>query len=210
MMTTTAVASKSAISAERLHQAIADSLTYDQFAETLPKWRDEFDLNFEAVALEPEEIAALNALRPSLDALAIVEDWCPDVIVALPILARIEQDTGAIKLHVLIRPAHQDIADAYPHPDGRSHIPTIVFFDRAGEQRGVFIERPDSLYDWVLKTFRAVVAKQAGPEVDTSDIQKVPLEIKRAASDTLLRERRTVRDLERSELVKAILQAGAV
>jgi len=56
----------------------------------------------------------------SFDAFAIVEDWCPDVAANLPIIARIAEDTGALRLHVLIRDdTHRDIADAYPYPRPR-------------------------------------------------------------------------------------------
>jgi hypothetical protein len=206
-MTTIALAELSAISPSRLAEALAGSLTFAQFSDTVARWRDELTLNFDAVVFEPAELDALGRLGPPLDVLAIVEEWCPDVITALPILARIERDTGAIRLHVLIRPGFQDIADAYPHPDGRSHIPTFVFFDQAGRQRGVFIERPEALNEWVFAVFRTFIARRA-PDVDLDDLQSIPVEIKKAAADDLLIERRAVRSVERIQLVKAVKQAA--
>jgi hypothetical protein len=206
-MTTIALVEPSAISPARLAETLASSLTFAQFSGAVGRWKDELARNFAAVVFEPQELETLARLGPALDVLAIVEEWCPDVITALPILARIERDTRAIRLRVLIRPQFPDIADAYPHPDGRSHIPTFVFFDRSGRQRGVFIERPEVLNEWVFAVFRTFIARRA-PDADLDDLQSVPVEIKKAAADDLLIERRAVRGVERVQLINALKQAA--
>lgn len=134
------------LSAERLQKAFADSLAFEQFVNQAQVNQELLKENFEAFELSGEERALIDAISEPVDVLVLAHDWCGDVVSNLPLFAKIERETGKLKLRILNRdPDNQDLAEAYPHQDGKSHIPTYVFFDRSGKQLGVFIERPESI-----------------------------------------------------------------
>lgn len=132
-----------ALSKEQRTRALADAITFDAFVTRTANFTDEFRANYAATSLDEKDRNLLSQLTTTpIAILAIVEDWCPDVAANLPIISRIADETGVLRLHVLIRDdAHRDIADAYPY-EGRSHIPTYVFFAPDGTELGVIVERP--------------------------------------------------------------------
>ncbi|OPH59637.1 hypothetical protein BC351_19335 [Paenibacillus ferrarius] len=141
------------ISKERRERAFGEALTYEQFIATAQVNVDRLQDNYDHYALSEQELAYFAGLAEPVHVLVLAHDWCGDVVANLPLFAKIEQVTGKLKLHILLRdPDNQDIAAAYLQEDGKNHIPTYVFFDEAGEELGVFIERPDvitaRIRDW--------------------------------------------------------------
>ncbi len=102
-----------------------------------------FQANYAAYQLSEADKAFFASLPEPIDVLVLAHDWCGDVVANTPLFGKIEAETGKLRLHILPRdPDNLDIVAAYPHPDGHNHIPTYVFFNQAGEELGVFIERP--------------------------------------------------------------------
>ncbi|MFD0693266.1 thioredoxin family protein [Paenibacillus sp. GCM10027628] len=138
------------ISQERRKRAFEEALTYQQFVDHSQVNVDRLQANFEQYSLNELELAYFEKFSEQIHVLVLAHDWCGDVVANLPLFAKIEQATGKLKLHILLRdPDNQDIASAYLHPDGRNHIPTYVFFNEAGEELGVFIERPDQITEFI-------------------------------------------------------------
>jgi thiol-disulfide isomerase/thioredoxin len=190
-------------SLQRRRQAIAASITFAHFVETSSRFTSDFQANYAAVQFDDHDRAALNRIPDPIDVLAIVEDWCPDVVANLPILARIADDTGKIRLHVVIRDdTSRDLADAYPW-EGRSHIPTYVFSDHSGRELGVIVERTPPIRARVQSFLDAFFAAHA--EIDpTAFPSGLTEQLKAELVEDSLQLRRDLRDLERSSLVEAI------
>lgn len=133
------------ITKERREKAFSEAITFDQFVEAMQVNRDIFLANFEGYQLsDPDKSFFATTLAEPLEVLVLAHDWCGDVVSNLPLFGKIEKETGKLHLHILPRdPDNTDIAAAYPHKDGSNHIPTYVFFNQAGDELGVFIERPD-------------------------------------------------------------------
>lgn len=191
------------ISAARRQQAFHQSIRFDQFVASAQNFTDEFRANFLATALDNQDHAALSHIEDYVDVLAIVEDWCPDVVANLPILARIAEDTGKIRLHVLVRDDRtRDVADAYPF-EGRSHIPTYVISDPAGVELGVIVERTAPIQEHVEAFLAAFFT--AHPDLDRATFPaSISDEVKAELLEASLRLRRELRDLERSSFIAAI------
>lgn len=134
------------ITTERRERAFREAVSVKQFIEQAEVNKQTLVSNFDAYQLSEQDLAFFTGLEEPIDVLVLAHDWCGDVVANLPLFGKIEQETGKLKVRVLNRdPDNTDIAAAYPHSDSRSHIPTYVFFNRAGEELGVFIERPDSI-----------------------------------------------------------------
>jgi thiol-disulfide isomerase/thioredoxin len=191
------------ISPQRRREAIAAATTFTRFVDSSSNFTSEFRANYTAVRFGEHDRRALDAIGAPVDVLAIVEDWCPDVVANLPILARISDDTEKLRLHVLIRDdTNRDIADTYPW-EGRSHIPTYVFSDSSGEELGVIIERTAPIREHVQSFLNDFLA--AHTEVDATTFPIGLTEnLRSELIENSLQLRRDLRDLERSSLVEAI------
>jgi hypothetical protein len=196
------------ISDARRRQAFADANTFDTFVRTSQNFTAQFAENYASTELDAADHAILLLIAEPIDVIAIVEDWCPDVVANLPILARIADDTGKIRLHVLVRDdASRDVADAYPY-EGRSHIPTYVFSDRAGAELGVIVERTTPIRERVQVYLDGFFA--AHTELDQATFPVgITDEVKAELLEGALRLRRDLRDLERSSFVLAIGEFAA-
>ncbi|MFC5650237.1 thioredoxin family protein [Paenibacillus solisilvae] len=131
---------------ERREQAFREALTFDQFIGEALVNQDAMKSNFEAYQLSEQELAGFDSLPEPVEVLVLAHDWCGDVVANLPLFGKISSRTDKLKLHILPRdPDNQDIAELYLHADGRNHLPTYIFFNQAGEELGVFIERPSTI-----------------------------------------------------------------
>jgi hypothetical protein len=195
------------ISSSRRAQAFAQSVTFDEFVAASTNFTTTFRENYAAADLDDSDRAVLNRIAEPIDVLAIVEDWCPDVAANLPVLARIADETGKVRLHVLVRgDATRDVADAYPY-EGRSHIPTYVFSLGTDTELGVIVERTPLIrarVDEYLVSFFG-----AHPELDRATFPAgLTAELK--AELVALRLQRGLLDLERASLVEALGVLAAI
>ncbi|MCU1394828.1 MAG: hypothetical protein JWM34_3256 [Ilumatobacteraceae bacterium] len=146
----------------RFDKALAESQDFATFSSSSALFASAYAENYKAAALDADELSALDGLE-QLIVLALVEDGCSDVIANLPIMARIADDTGMLRLHVLSRDSNRYIADHYAQ-GGHSHIPTYVFLSQTGQDRGVLIERTDAVHEAVAASVQQYL--DAHPEID--------------------------------------------
>ncbi|RKP57304.1 thioredoxin family protein [Cohnella endophytica] len=136
----------SRLSRDRRDRALREGVSFRQFVELAEVNQESLSANYDAYEVTADGLAFLERLSQPVDVLVLVHDWCGDVVANLPLFGKIASTTDKLKLTVLNRdPDNRDIADAYLHPDGKSHIPTYIFFDASGEELGVFIERPEEI-----------------------------------------------------------------
>ncbi|MFC5703382.1 thioredoxin family protein [Cohnella faecalis] len=137
------ISQTSGLSQERRERAFQEAVSFAKFVEEAQVNQRTLTANYEAYAPEERQLDFLNDRQEPVDVLVLAHDWCGDVVANLPLFGKIADRTDKLRLHILNRdPDNQDIADLYKHADGRSHIPTYVFFDQSGQELGVFIERP--------------------------------------------------------------------
>jgi hypothetical protein len=185
----------------QLADAKARAQTYADYAAGVPANAEALRENYEAIAFTAEELGTIRAITGPLTLLAIVEEWCPDVLANLPLFAHVSEINPAIDLRVLYRPDHQAVANAYPGPvTGRSHIPTYVLFDREGRELGVLIERPSEITARVLSHAEAVHAELATRFAGVAR-KDLPAEFLNRTTANALVLRRELADVERAGVV---------
>lgn len=189
--------------------AIACGQTYECYVAEIRRNGDKLRRNYEAFTLTPPERSAIARINKPLRLLAIVEEWCPDVITTLPVMARIAEANPAIQLHILYRPDHDKLANAFLEPvSNRSHIPTYVLIDENGREVAVLIERTPAItaiIGPVAERIRAELAQRStGVQHD-----EVPAD----QPDRLTVETQALRkanlDLERASIVEWFVEAAA-
>ncbi|CAN7395094.1 thioredoxin family protein [Paenibacillus sp. LjRoot153] len=193
------------ISRERRVKAFQEALTYEQFVSSAKVNVERLHENFERYVLTDQELAYFEGLTEHIDVLVLAHDWCGDVIANLPLFGKIEQETGKLKLHILLRdPDNQDIAAAYLQADGRNHIPTYVFFNGAGEELGFFSERPYQITylnrDWIDEFW----ISHPEWEGEGKALSEVDEDVRKALFDYLKEQRPQARDLEKTAIIHII------
>ena len=126
-------------------ERFASGLTWKQYLDHIKRNREKFEYNYQETALSDEDAAAFRELaaRPAgpARALALGEDWCPDVFRGLPVMARIAEAAG-MELRIFPRDDNLDIMDEFLKGGEHQSIPTFVFYTRDHSYIAHWIERP--------------------------------------------------------------------
>jgi hypothetical protein len=110
--------------------------------------REQVEQNEKDVQLNSEDVQAFRDLPQSINVMALAEDWCGDVVANLPILGKLEQASNGklnVRIHLRDQETGTQIMDQYLNKGQFKSIPTFVFLDAGFNDRGVWIERPDSV-----------------------------------------------------------------
>ena len=122
-----------------------EGLLYRDYVEHVRINKDKFQKYYDALQIYPQDIERLRrtSQRPNgpMKILALVEAWCPDVILGLPTIARIAEQTE-MELRVFQRERNLDIMDKFLNHGQFRSIPTVVFFTRDQQYICHWIERP--------------------------------------------------------------------
>lgn len=196
---------KNRITRERKEQAFREAVTFDAFVAAAQANRETLRDNFEAYSLGERELTFFEGLKSPVDVLVLAHDWCGDVAANLPLFARLERDTGKLKLRIIPRdPGNRDIAGLYSHHDGQSRIPTYLFFSEAGEELGYFIERPEDIT--VLLKIWQEQFWVAHPELEGrgKPFGELAEDVRRALLAELKARRQEARELEKKAILEHI------
>lgn len=126
------------VTRERLDQG----MTYEQFVAAMTKNRERLQQSEQITQIDPADLAFFRSLPAPLDVLVLAEDWCGDVIANLPVLAKLAQESGKLRLHVFLRDQNDDLMSQYLKEGQFRSIPVFVIFDHDLRELGRFIERP--------------------------------------------------------------------
>lgn len=123
-------------------------MTYDQYKAQMTRNREQLEQNEKDLQLASDDIKAFQALPQALNVMALAEDWCGDVIANLPILGRIEQESAGklkVRIHLRDQQPGEVIMNEHLNRGEFKSIPTVIFLDGQFKERGIWIERPDSV-----------------------------------------------------------------
>src|SRR5579871_173841 len=123
-----------AITRERLNQG----MTYEQYLDAMKANRERVEANEKKLQLRSEDLEAFKRLERPVEVMALVEDWCGDVIANLPVLGRIAKESGKLNLHLFERDQNMDLMNQYMNGPYQS-IPVFAFFDENMNEIGRFV-----------------------------------------------------------------------
>lgn len=129
-----------AVTRERFDQG----MTYDAYVAQMAQNKEQVQKNEGSLQLSQDDVAAFKNLPGPINVVAIVEDWCADVVANLPIVGRIGKESGKLNVHAFPRDQNKDLMALYMNGPFES-IPVFVFFDEDFRELGTFIERPASV-----------------------------------------------------------------
>jgi hypothetical protein len=147
-----------------LESKLRTGLKPQQFIDGMTKNKEKFVEWSDAFVWENEEdkefFESLNN-RDDLRCLALIADWCGDVIRNVPVVFRALEISG-IPTEVLIKEEHQDVMEQFLTGGGEA-IPIIIFTDFSGHVLGHWGPRPKHVQS-VMNQF-----KQENPDRTAAD-----------------------------------------
>jgi hypothetical protein len=120
------------------------AITYDQWKAGWTRNQDRFAAQEKAYQPDPADVEALEKLPNPVNVLAIVEDWCGDVVANVPIIERLARESGKLNVRYAQRDSTPYI-DRYLNKGQYKSIPVFVFLDENFNELGAFYERPESI-----------------------------------------------------------------
>lgn len=122
-------------------------MTWNEFLASSEKNVGRMESFFDEFEVDEDTAAFFNNRSP-LQILAIGEDWCPDVVQNLAMLARICTDVPGLELSIVRRDENPQLMDQYL-TDGKKRIPTLVFFDSTFAEIARWAGRCDAAQRWI-------------------------------------------------------------
>ena len=148
-------------------QRFATGLTYEAFKAAMTQNRERLDAAEAAVRVDERDLEYFRSLRP-VRCVALVEDWCGDVIANLPVIAVLSRETGpSFELRCFIKADAPDLAARWLNKGRFESLPVFAFFDDDFRQVGLWIERPDSVTE--LRARKRAELFAAHPEFGSPD-----------------------------------------
>ena len=92
-------------------------------------------------------ILAQQLTEAGLNVVAIGEDWCPDVVRGMPVIARLCEEAG-LDLRIFDRDKNMDLTNEFLWRHKFMCIPVFVLYDKDWNELGHWIEKPASAYKW--------------------------------------------------------------
>jgi len=124
-------------------------VTAERFAQglTIPEYVAQMRTNREAFArllaeakVSPEDRDALGALTRKVKILVITEDWCPDSLRTIPVLARLADGLPNVEMRLFLRDGNPDVMDQYLKRGQFRAIPVFALFDEEMNEIGRMLE----------------------------------------------------------------------
>ncbi len=120
-------------------------LTLAEYVEGMTTYQDAMRRRLHEVTLSDADYAELARLNRPLHALVMTEDWCPDCLMNVPILARVVEAAPGMDMRIFVRSRFPNLK-AYYQARGVGCIPVFTFLDAAFAEIGTWLERPQAAH----------------------------------------------------------------
>ena len=141
----TATAERQTMTAERF----AQGKTWAEWVDGIQANKPKFIKNHEDFTPHADDVAFFKAYdaKKGLKVVAIGEDWCPDVVRGMPVIARLCEEAG-LDLRIFDRDKNMDLTNEFLWRHKFMCIPVFVLYDKDWNELGHWIEKPASAYKW--------------------------------------------------------------
>lgn len=126
-------------------ERFAAGFTYADYIAQIKVNKERFDEAYQTFRLTAEDTEffrkAAHLPNGPAKMLALAEDWCPDVVRGLPVMARMAEAAG-MEMRVFARDQHLDIMNEFLNQGEFLSIPVAVFYTKEMQHISHWIERP--------------------------------------------------------------------
>jgi hypothetical protein len=182
-------------------------MTYAAYKAQMTRNREQVEQNEKDLQVSPADVQAFKSLPQALNVMALAEDWCGDVVANLPVLGRLEQESGGklnVRIHLRDQQPGETIMDEHLNKGQFKSIPTFIFLDQNFNERGVWIERPDSVTK--LREEKRLAAYAQHPEWGdpSKPIAELPEDIRAQVQKASAALRNETKGFSNSEVVREL------
>lgn len=103
---------------------------------------------YEKTQLSRETVDAVKAIQKKVNIVVFSEGYCPDCIVTLPFIKRMQNLNENLKVYYFGMKGNKELLEEYT---GTSRIPTVMTFTEEMEPKGVYIEVPKVIAEKMAK-----------------------------------------------------------
>lgn len=190
-------------------------MTYAEYKAQMTRNREQLEQNEKDLQLKPEDVKAFQQLPQALNVVALAEDWCGDVIANLPILGRIEQESAGklkVRIHLRDQQPGEVIMNEHLNKGQYKSIPTVIFLDGEFKERGIWIERPDSVTQAREERRLKLYAEHPDWGDPSKPIAELPEDIRTQVQQATAALRAEMKSWSNSEVVRELREVaqGAV
>ncbi|CAN5564563.1 hypothetical protein BH09CHL1_BH09CHL1_19670 [soil metagenome] len=150
------------------------------------------------------DTSVFAGLPEKLRVLVLHFDECSDSADTLPILERIEKETGKIEVRIVERDDNPELRDSYLNRGTFASVPVVIFLDGDFNEIGHFIERPDSVTAIRAERRDAINLAHLGADGISTPPHEIPDEVRAAILSDILAMREEVRPSLISETVREL------
>jgi hypothetical protein len=182
-------------------------MTYAAYKAQMTRNREQVEQNEKDLDLSPQDVQAFRNLPQTVNVMALAEDWCGDVVANLPVLGRLEQESGGklnVRIHLRDQQPGSTIMDEHLNKGQFKSIPTFIFLDAQFNERGVWIERPASVTK--LREERRLAAYAQHPEWGdpSKPIAELPEDVRAQVQQASAALRNQTKNFSNSEVVREL------
>jgi hypothetical protein len=182
-------------------------MTYDAYKAQMTRNREQLEQNEKDLQLKSEDVEALRSLPKPVNALALAEDWCGDVVANLPVLGKLaEASGGKLNVRILLRDQEPGsrVMDEHLNKGQFKSIPTVVFLDGDFNELGVWIERPESVTKLREEKRRALYAAHPEWGDPSKPIAELPEDVRTQVQQATAALRNETKPFANAEVVREL------
>jgi len=116
---------------------------------------------YSQIELDQELLNTIETIEAPIKVLAFAEIWCPDCMINVPALQKIQDVNPLIEVKLLPREGNEESLTKH-NIGGKAKIPTFIIMDENFKELGAFIETPKIIKDILAKgnQVEVIVAKR--------------------------------------------------
>lgn len=126
-------------------ERFASGFTYKDYIAQIKVNKDQFEKYYATAELSSDDVQFFRKIAQMPNGigkmLVLGEDWCPDVMRGMPVMARISEAAG-IEMRVFPRDQNLDIMNEFLNQGQFMSIPVVVFYTKDLQHICHWIERP--------------------------------------------------------------------
>lgn len=128
-----------------LEELYLQGIDYDKYLNSKgASEKEKSEKIYNDIVLTDEEIKKIEEVKEKVNILAFAEVWCPDCIVSVPGLKKLNDINSLIDFSVVGREGNEEYLEEYKE-DNKAKIPTFLIMDEKFKVKGAFIERPKAI-----------------------------------------------------------------
>lgn len=128
---------------------LSKGLTFEQYLiKNSEEERNKVLEAYEKTELSKQTIDAVKSISEKVNLVVFSEGYCPDCVVTLPFIKRMENLNDNIKVYLFGMKGNKELLEQYT---GTARIPTVMAFSESMEPKGAYIEVPRHIAERMAK-----------------------------------------------------------